>query len=178
MIRAPLATYYALSAKHRTEHGCGGHPYENGQELTQLAEQQKAKEILELGTAVGFSAYCFAQSMYEPHIDTLDNDTLHVQIARELLQANGIGDRVSVIEGNFVDVLSSLDKAYDLIFFDGFEPDISLIQRLDALAKNDAVIVTANLSWSSTAQEYLDTLEGLGWEHEKRRDIAISRRRK
>jgi len=175
-VKLDYAEYHKFSLGHRSEHGCGGYPYENGQELTDIANEAQAKSILELGTAVGYSAYCFAQSTYDPHIDTIDNDEEHVEIARQQLEACGVGEKVTAIHGDFASVIATFDKKYDLIFFDGFEPDASLLATLDKLAQDNGVIVTANLSWSSTAKEYLGTLKNMGWEHEIRRDIAISRR--
>lgn len=173
-VASTLAAYRRAAVRHRDDHGCGGYPFEDGQRLTDLVTELDATTVLELGTAIGFSAFCFASAADRVRVDTIDRDAEHVALARGHLQQHGADGRVAVHEGDFATVLARLTGPYDLIFVDGFGADPALLPRLDELATG--AIVSANLSWSSGAREYLDAMAARGWTSVRERDIAISRR--
>jgi predicted O-methyltransferase YrrM len=170
-----IATYRQAAERHRNEHCCGGYPFDDGERLQRLIREASARRVLELGTATGFSAFCFATASSEVQIDSIDRDTSHVAMATERLAAYGLADRVRVHQGEFADVLATLAGPYDLVFVDGFEADPALLDRLVELA--DGMLVNANLSWSATTPAILRRLDELGWDTRRERDIAISLRR-
>jgi len=55
----PFADLLDRSRKHRAEHGCGGYPYDKGSLLRAVAAAVSPRRIVEVGTAVGYTAVCW-----------------------------------------------------------------------------------------------------------------------
>jgi predicted O-methyltransferase YrrM len=85
----PFAKVRATTLAHRAKHGCGTWPYENGPLLGTLAAAIGARRILELGTALGYTALSFARGAPEASIDTVERDAEHVRLARGNITAAG-----------------------------------------------------------------------------------------
>lgn len=79
----------------------------------------KPKRILEVGTAMGYSAILMS-SFLEPggKIDTIDRYELMIDRAKENIRRAGLEDVVNIIAGDAMEVLRCLDKRYDMIFLD------------------------------------------------------------
>lgn len=79
----------------------------------------KPKRILEVGTAIGYSAIILSKVLDEGgKIDTVDRYELMIDRARVNIKRAGLEDTVNIIVGDAVDVLKCLDKKYDMIFLD------------------------------------------------------------
>jgi len=79
----------------------------------------RIKNVLDIGTAIGYSAIWLARSLpNDAHITSLERDTERIKIATEYIERAGIADRVTIIEGDVFDVLPTLDQKYDLILQD------------------------------------------------------------
>jgi predicted O-methyltransferase YrrM len=147
----PFAQLRAATSAHRARHGCGAYPYDNGPLLATLAAAARARRILELGTALGYTALSFARGAAEAIVDTVERDPEHVRLARGHIAAAGMDGRVVVHEGDFADVLPTLDPGYDLAFFDGHTPMPKLHSQLRRLLRPAGVLITANLNHGGTA---------------------------
>lgn len=79
----------------------------------------KPKRILEVGTAIGFSALLMSEFMpQDGHITTIENYEKRIPIARANFQKYGKGDRITLLEGDAAEVLKTLEGPYDFIFMD------------------------------------------------------------
>jgi predicted O-methyltransferase YrrM len=154
----PFAKVRAATLAHRAKHGCGAHPYDNGALLGALAAAADAKRILELGTALGYTALSFAHGAPKAVVDTVERDGEHVRLARGQIAAAGMDGRVVVHEGDFADVLPELEPGYDLAFFDGHTPAPKLHAALHRLLRRRGVLVTANLNHDGTADAVCQAL--------------------
>ncbi len=79
----------------------------------------KPKNILEVGTAIGFSALLMHE--YSPtdcHITTIEKYEKRIPIAKENFAKAGAEDRITLLEGDATDILKHLEGSYDLIFMD------------------------------------------------------------
>lgn len=87
--------------------------------LVVLGKMLRPSRILEVGTAIGYSAILFS-TVLEPggRIDTIDRYELMTERAKENISRAGLEDTINVIAGDALDVLRCLDKRYDLIFLD------------------------------------------------------------
>ena len=75
--------------------------------------------ILEIGTAVGYSAICFSEFLSENGtIDTIEREHDRVIKARENIKKAEVEDKINIIEGDAVEVLPTLNNKYDVIFID------------------------------------------------------------
>jgi predicted O-methyltransferase YrrM len=147
----PFAKVRAATNAHRAEHGCGAHPYDNGPLLAALAAAANARRILELGTALGYTALSFASGAPGATVDTVERDPDHVQLARDNITAAGMDHRITVHEGDFATVLPTLDPGYDVAFFDGQTPSPGVHKTLRGLLRTGGTLITANLNHGGTA---------------------------
>ncbi len=82
-----------------------------------LVREKDIRRILEIGTAVGYSAICMAAVREDIVIDTVEIDPARVREARENIRACGLEDRIYVHQCDGADYLTM--AAYDMIFIDG-----------------------------------------------------------
>ena len=174
----PFAKVRTATLAHRSKHGCGAWPYDNGALLGALAAAIDARRILELGTALGYTALSFAHGAPKATVDTVERDPEHVRLARGQIAAAGMDARVVVHAGDFAQVLPALDPGYDLAFFDGHTPVPVLHVELRRLLRPRGVLVTANLNHGGTAdavcRALLDQREWLTAFIDEERESAIS----
>lgn len=81
--------------------------------------KNKPKRILEIGAAVGYSAICFSEFLAEDgHIDTIEREQDRIQEAKENFKKTLVQDKISLYEGDAVDILPTLNEKYDVVFID------------------------------------------------------------
>ncbi len=109
---------------------------------------KKPDRILEVGTAVGFSALLMSE--YGPegsHITTIENYEKRIPAARENFRRAGKEDRITLLEGDATEVLKGLSGTYDMIFMDAakgqylhFLPDVLRLLAPGGLLVSDNVL--------------------------------------
>ena len=79
----------------------------------------KPSRVLEIGTAVGFSAILMSEYLPEgSHITTIENYEKRIPIARNNFKRSGKEDQITLIEGDALEVMKTLEGPYDFIFMD------------------------------------------------------------
>ena len=141
----PFAKIQAETRAHRRQHGCGAYTFNDGIALIELAQQHQSRRILELGTALGYTACCFAYGSPEAHVDTIEGDALHVQLAQQHIDEARLNGRITVHHGDFEAIIATLESTYDMIFFDGFAPSVAMLSTLRNLLTSNGVMICANL---------------------------------
>ena len=115
--------------------------------LKLLLAMQKPKRILEVGTAVGFSAILMAE--YNPiqcEIVTIENYEKRIPIARENFVRAGKESQITLIEGDATEVLKTLEEPFDMIFMDAAKGQyINFMPDILRLLKKDGVLVSDNV---------------------------------
>lgn len=87
--------------------------------LKVLLMLKKPARVLEVGTAVGFSALLMSEYVPEEcRITTIENYEKRIPIAHENFRRAGKEERITLIEGDAAEVLKTLDGPYDFIFMD------------------------------------------------------------
>ena len=87
--------------------------------LKVLLTIQKPMRILEVGTAVGFSALLMSESAPKGcRITTIENYEKRIPIARENFKRAGKEEQITLIEGDALEVMKTLKGSYDFIFMD------------------------------------------------------------
>ncbi len=75
--------------------------------------------VLEVGTAVGFSAILMSEYLPEgSHITTIENYEKRIPIARNNFKRAGKEEQITLIEGDALEVMETLEGPYDFIFMD------------------------------------------------------------
>jgi predicted O-methyltransferase YrrM len=160
----PFAKIRTATNTHRSRHGCGAYPYDNGPLLAAVAGAANARRILELGTALGYTALSFASGAPDATVDTIERDPEHVRIARDNIAAAALDHRITVHEGDFATILPTLDPGYDVAFFDGETPVTGLHKALRGLLRTGGTLITANLNHGGTADTVRKGLfDGKSW---------------
>ena len=104
--------------------------------------------ILEVGTAVGFSALLFCE--YAPEgaqITTIEKYEKRIPVARENFRRGGKEAQITLLEGDAAEILSSLTETYDFIFMDAakgqyihFLPDVMRLLEVGGVLVSDNVL--------------------------------------
>lgn len=132
--------------------------------LKVLLKIQRPASILEVGTAVGFSAILMSE--YAPsgcEITTIENYEKRIPIARENFRRAGKEERIHLIEGDAMEVLKTLEGPYDLIFMDAakgqypaYLPEALRILRSGGVLVSDNVLQEGEIIESRFAVERRD----------------------
>ena len=87
--------------------------------IAKILNEIKPNKILEIGTAVGYSAICFSEYLQEDgKIDTIERDIERVKEARENIKKAEVEEKINIYEGDAVEILPTLDDEYDVVFID------------------------------------------------------------
>lgn len=85
--------------------------------LRSLVTMKKPKKILEIGTAIGYSAILFAKHS-DADIVTLEKDEETAIIAKENIEKAGLSSRIQVIVGDAMESIKDIDDKFDFVFLD------------------------------------------------------------
>ncbi len=87
--------------------------------LKTLVAMKRPENILEVGTAVGYSALLMSRVMPEDcHITTIEKYEKRLPVARDNFRKAGMEDRITLLEGDAEEFLQTLKGPYDFIFMD------------------------------------------------------------
>ena len=82
-------------------------------------EKEKPKRILEIGTAVGYSAICFSKFLDKDGvIDTIERDEERIKEAKINIKNMNLEKVINIYEGDAIEILPTLDEKYDVVFID------------------------------------------------------------
>ena len=115
--------------------------------LKLLLAMKRPVRILEVGTAVGFSALLMAE--YNPvdcEITTIENYEKRIPIAKENFMKAGRDQMITLLEGDAAEVLKTLEGPYDFIFMDAAKGQyIHFLPEILRLLAKDGVLVSDNV---------------------------------
>ena len=87
--------------------------------IAKYLKEIEPKRILEIGTAVGYSAICFSEFLeHNGRIDTIERDNERVNEAKENIKKAGVEEKIHIYEGDAVEILPTLNEKYDVVFID------------------------------------------------------------
>ncbi len=115
-----------------------------------LMHNNRPKRILEVGTAVGFSALLMREYLGEDaRITTIERNQGRIDRAKKNFAREDKDGRITLLEGDAAEVLKELvaeGKAYDLIFMDAAKGQyINFLQDIDALLVQDGLLISDNV---------------------------------
>lgn len=119
---------------------------EVGQLLSTVVEMKKPKRILEVGTAIGYSALLMSAAAPNAEITTLELRDEWADIAENNFQKAGKNERIKVIRGNAVETLKDLEGPYDFIFLDAAKGQyLEFYEQSMRMLKSDGIIFSDNV---------------------------------
>ena len=149
----PLKTMRSIASK--TETYAPIVPSETAQLLKTLLHIIKPKRILEIGTAIGYSAILMAKNTVEDcEIITIERYEKVADIAINNIFDTGYEKKIRVVKGEAVDVLNWLDGDFDLVFMDGAKGQyIEFLPRILELLKSGGVLITDDVLYHDPNEE-------------------------
>ena len=120
---------------------------EMGALLKVFMAMQRPKNILEVGTAVGYSSILMGENTdADTRITTIENYDKRIPIARENFVRAGMENKITLIEGDAGEVLKTLTGPYDFIFMDAAKAQyIVILPDIIRLLAPGGVLVTDNV---------------------------------
>ena len=81
--------------------------------------EKRPEKILEIGTAVGYSAMCFSEYLRDGgKIDTIERDEERIAEAKENIKKVGVEEKINIYEGDFLEHALRMLKDDGIIFAD------------------------------------------------------------
>ena len=125
--------------------------------VNQILKEAKPTKILEIGTAVGYSAICFSKYLQENGIiDTIERDKERVAEAKKNIKALNLEDKINIIEGDAVEILKTLNGKYDVVFIDAAKGKYPIfLQEAIRMLNDNGVILADNILYKGyTLSDY------------------------
>ena len=115
--------------------------------LQLLIKMNRPKTILEVGAPVGFSANLMAEAAGDDvRITTIENYEPRIPIANGNFKRTGRDNQITLLEGDAMEILPTLDGPYDFIFMDAAKGQyINFWPEIKRLIKDGGVVVTDNV---------------------------------
>lgn len=120
--------------------------------LCRIIKENNIKSILEIGTAIGYSAIKMALVNSNIKITTIERDKERYELAISNIKKFLLDDRIHAIKSDALDV--EIDGYFDLIFIDASKGhSIDFFEKFKKNLAPDGMIVTDNLSFHGLVED-------------------------
>lgn len=114
--------------------------------LLNLIQLKRPVHILEIGTAIGYSAACMAAYFETCRITTIESDEAVAEIARQNIERLGFADRITLLQGKAQDLMDDLKGPFDFVFIDASKSHYRIFwDKALTLCSPGAVILCDNI---------------------------------
>jgi len=115
--------------------------------VDRILKEVQPKRILEIGTAVGYSAMCFSEYLpADGKIDTIERDEERIAEAKVNIKNVGVEDKINIYEGDAVEILPTLNEKYDVVFIDAAKGKYPFfLKEALRMIKSTGVILADNI---------------------------------
>ena len=115
--------------------------------LKVLLALKQPSNILEVGTAVGYSSILMSENMPDNcHITTIENYDKRIPVAKNNFKRAGKEEVITLLEGDAMEILQTLDGAYDFIFMDAAKGQyINFLPHLMRLMPKGGLLISDNV---------------------------------
>lgn len=114
--------------------------------ILNLMKENNVKNILEIGTAIGYSAIQFASTSTDVFVDTVERNEKMYDVAIDAVEQSDVADQINI---HFMDAIDfQPDHTYDLIFIDAAKAQYrKFFEKFSANLSRNGVIVCDNLKF-------------------------------
>ena len=115
--------------------------------IENIMKELKPTAILEIGTAIGYSAICFSKFLNDGgFIDTIERDLERIKEAKENIKIIEKNKTINILEGDAVEILPTINKKYDMVFIDAAKGKYPFfLEQALRLLKDDGIIFADNI---------------------------------
>ena len=115
--------------------------------MAPILKEKKPESILEIGTAVGYSAICFSEYLSEKgKIDTIEREEERVKEALENIKQAEVEEKIHILQGDAVEILPTLEEKYDVVFIDAAKGKYPFfLEQSLRLLKENGIIFADNI---------------------------------
>ena len=120
-----------------------------------LMKAKNAKRILEIGTAIGYSALCFVSDDKKRIVDTIERNDVMYKEAMKNIKASGFEECVNVIFSDALEVeTTNFKKEYDVIFIDAAKAQYQkFFEKYVPFLKDDGIVITDNILFHGCVEQ-------------------------
>lgn len=137
-------------------------PHETVAFFRLFLQTMQPKSILEIGTAIGFSALLMAEQVPDARITTIDRNEEMIGFAKENIARFDQRDQITLLEGDAVDLLEHIEQRFDLIFMDSAKSKyiVFLPEVLKRLEVGGVVILDDIFQGGDVARDIMEVRRG------------------
>ena len=129
--------------------------------LIQTINENNSKEILEIGTAIGFGCISMAENTNCKHIDTLEKDEERYKIANENIKRKGFENKISTHLVDAKEFLQNCNKKYDFVYLDGPKGQyVNYLPLITKLLNPNGIIFADNLNFHGMVTGEIEVTRG------------------
>jgi caffeoyl-CoA O-methyltransferase len=158
--KIPAPASEIMAELEATRHRFYNVPPEDGQFLNLMTKATRARRILEIGTANGYSAIWFALALEETggRLTTIEINSSLVEAAKKNVARAGFEQRVEFLQGNAHEVITTLKEPFELVFIDaeiGGKMDYFRKLHPNLVPPGGLIVVHNVITYRSAMEDYL-----------------------
>lgn len=114
--------------------------------LSFLIKGREIKNILEIGTAIGYSAIVMHTAAGGCSITTIERDQDMIEKAQENISKAGLSDDIKIVDGEAAEILKNMEGSFDLILLDAAKGQyLQFFPDCHRMLKNNGIIFADNV---------------------------------